>query len=150
MRFGLKKCMMRDKSGFTLMEMLVVIIILAIMVGAITPSFKNAMNKSINEDGNLILRALYGAQLVYKSKNGTYAKTTTSTPQTSLDEINTFFGTDYALGHWHLIVDDGLTSPYYTAMAINIDDSTWVKMIKTDNTICCASGVCMRWEDSCS
>lgn len=59
------------KKGFTLMEMMIVVAIIAIMMAIIIPTFSNAMNKAKIATDEANLRAYYAEQMANSILDGT-------------------------------------------------------------------------------
>ena len=63
------------KKGFTLIEVIVVMIIIAILAGLVYPNYTKLVNKAKQREAENILRAIYTAQDLYilSSQNSEYA-----------------------------------------------------------------------------
>ena len=64
---------MKNKLGFTLIEMLVVVLIIGILAGIALPQYNKAVEKSRLHTGVSLVESLYRAQQVYAIANGNYA-----------------------------------------------------------------------------
>ena len=62
---------MRDK-GFTLTEVLIVIVILGVVTGVAIPSYMNQMEQSRANEAKIDLNTIYMAEKVFMLKNGVY------------------------------------------------------------------------------
>jgi type IV pilus assembly protein PilE len=62
----------KNHGGFTLMELMIAVAIVAILASLAYPSYSDAMRKSHRNDGQAILMDLAGRQEVYYAKNATY------------------------------------------------------------------------------
>ena len=66
--------MIRSRAGFTLVELLVVVLIMAILAAAGVPAYRKTMETSRADDAKSLLQALAGAQQAYYLHHGrTYA-----------------------------------------------------------------------------
>ena len=61
-----------SKSGFTLLELLIVVIIVSILAAVALPQFGKVMEKSRAAEGVAILGAIRTAQLFYYEEHGEY------------------------------------------------------------------------------
>ena len=64
---------MRSSKGFTLMEIVVVLMIIGVVAGFYFPSFTVPSEKAWAANAQNNLLAIYAAQQNYKSNNGSYA-----------------------------------------------------------------------------
>lgn len=64
---------MKIKSGFTIAELFVVVIIIGALAALAIPSYRIQMSKIRSQEGVRILRALWEAQEDYYRDNGAYA-----------------------------------------------------------------------------
>jgi type IV pilus assembly protein PilA len=98
----LRKRLKRDEKGFTLIEVLVVIIILGILVAIAVPSYLNFRGKANTAAAQSDLRALVPSIKSYFSDQGTYVGMTPAGLQAydqsinpALYTINALTGTSY-------------------------------------------------------
>ena len=63
---------MKRSSGFTLLELLVVVIIVGILASVALPSFGKAVEKAKVRDGQGTLNMIYQAERMYKPDQGGY------------------------------------------------------------------------------
>jgi len=66
-----------DSRGFTLVELMVVIVIASILMAIAIPSYKNSIRKSRRTDAKTALLDLAGREERFFSTNGRYSQTTT-------------------------------------------------------------------------
>jgi len=78
---------LQEVLGFTLMEIMVVIIILGIVMAFAVPNYQKAVETTHLDDALSQMKAIHAAQQVYQVKNGSYFPTTNIT--VALAAINT-------------------------------------------------------------
>jgi type IV pilus assembly protein PilE len=62
----------RKIAGFTLMELLVVIVIMGILAAFASPSYTRSIRRARAKDAINNLTAIHAAQLIYRSLNGSF------------------------------------------------------------------------------
>ena len=68
--FGFKS--FRSSSGFTLTELLVVIVIIGILAGLTIPKFRSTTTRAKATEAKLMLKEVYSLQKAYSLENDTY------------------------------------------------------------------------------
>jgi prepilin-type N-terminal cleavage/methylation domain-containing protein len=63
----------RDSKGFTLIELMIVVVIIAILAALAIPRFMKATSKSKQSEAKLILKQIYTMQRAYRQLYDTYA-----------------------------------------------------------------------------
>jgi prepilin-type N-terminal cleavage/methylation domain-containing protein len=59
--------------GFTLTELIIVVVVLGIMAGFAIPNYTKSIDRSYHKDGTVNLTAIYAAeQIYYNNNNGSY------------------------------------------------------------------------------
>ena len=86
---------MKTKKGFTLIEMLVVVLIIGILAAIAVPQYQKSINKSRMNEAITMLKTIAQAQDVYYLTNGQYTANLNdldiSIPQ---DQIGSWYGSD--------------------------------------------------------
>ncbi len=85
----------KNPLGFTLIEVIVVIIILAVIAGVALPNYRKTVERSYQQTAINNLTALHGAQQIYRAQYGTYWGTG------NVSAINTNLGLN--------IIENGMT-----------------------------------------
>ncbi len=60
-------------KGFTLMELMIVVVIMGIIAAFSIPNYSKAVERSYERDGMVNLMAIYTSQKIYYNNNNTYA-----------------------------------------------------------------------------
>ncbi len=66
---------LRNRKGFTLIELMIVVVIIGIMAAIAIPKFSNASARSKEKEAEVILKQVYTMQETYRAEKGTYATT---------------------------------------------------------------------------
>ncbi len=69
----LQKFHKRNRKGFTLIELMIVVVIIGILAALAIPRFMKASAKSKTSEAQLILKQIYTMQRSYKQQHDTYA-----------------------------------------------------------------------------
>ncbi len=69
------KKLIRNTEGFTLTELLVVIVIIGILVGLTVPRYLNTTTRAKATEAKLMLREVYNLEKAYYLENDVYANT---------------------------------------------------------------------------
>lgn len=96
---------MRSKKGFTLMELLIVVAIIAILAAIAIPTFASSLQKARDAADQANGRSLYAAVALNEMTEGEAA------PDEDADGVE--------------ILYDGITYTFNTAAVIEIDGSAW-------------------------
>lgn len=64
----------KKKIGFTLIEISVVIVIIAIISSLVFPSYKKLIGSTKQSEAKIMLQSIYTAQNLYFAQNNTYAQ----------------------------------------------------------------------------
>jgi type IV pilus assembly protein PilA len=63
----------RDSRGFTLIELMILVVIIGILAAIAIPRFMTASTKSKQSEAKLILKQIYEMERAYHVEYGTYA-----------------------------------------------------------------------------
>jgi len=102
---NIRKC--TNKKGFTLTELIVVVVVLGLMISFAIPSYTNSIRKSHERDMILQLSVLHSSNLIYRAQQGTYWDTS-GVLENDLTVINATLGIN-------IISNDGTTYSYNSA-----------------------------------
>ena len=69
----MKRGLNKGRAGFTLVELIIVVIIIGILAAIAVPQYSKTMERSRIAEASAVLGALRGAQLRYKLENTNYA-----------------------------------------------------------------------------
>jgi type II secretion system protein G len=68
----------RNNKGFTLIELMIVVVIIGILAALAIPRFSKASDRAKEKEADGILKQIYTLQQTYYAQNGTYASTVTA------------------------------------------------------------------------
>ncbi|MBU0467452.1 MAG: type II secretion system GspH family protein [Candidatus Omnitrophica bacterium] len=125
----------KSRSGFTLTEIVVTIVVIGTLAGLTLPKITNQVEKVKSGEGTKILQALLDAQRIYEFENGSYAD--------DLDDLDVEFG---APENFDALTDANISTANPVATITRTGDYTL--SIDTDGTIKCinevTAGICAR------
>lgn len=93
--------------GFTLMEIMVVIIILGVLAGLATPAYQKTIRKARTSEAVTNLKTLHMGQKIYRVDNGSFYG-----PQSTLATINTSLSIDLESQFYTLNIPTATASTY--------------------------------------
>ena len=95
------------KKGFTLTELLIVVMVIGVMASFAVPSYTKSIRRSHERDMITQLQALHSANLIYRAQEGNYWDTA-GVAEMDLTVINATLGIN-------IIANDGTTYSYNSA-----------------------------------
>ena len=96
--------MIRKHSGFTLIELMIVVVIIGVLAGIAYPSYKNYTQKARRTDGKDALTQLAATQEQFYARCLRYSATLTGNPSLACDDAGVGLGrsTTSTEGHYTL------------------------------------------------
>jgi prepilin-type N-terminal cleavage/methylation domain-containing protein len=88
---------MKKHNGFTLLELMVVVVVLGILVAIAVPSYHKTVNLALVKDAKSNLRLIYAAHKNYHMKYGIWISLDDP------DEINQQLNLDIEENHWNYL-----------------------------------------------
>lgn len=129
----------KSKTGFTLIELMVVIILIGIIAGFAIPNFTKAVNKTHEKDSILQLTSIHAANLLYFSQQDEFLPTGSG----DLDAINSGLGLNIIANDmtYTYAREDPDTDEYHACASLGSDFTIYVNegALDSDNP-CCQSG----------
>ena len=106
---------MKKRSGFTLIEMLIVVVVIGILAAIAIPKFQNTKGKANSASLRSDLRNLATAEESYYYDNGTYTASISAMNLSLTSGVAVTFGVANGVG-WSAVVTHPLAYPIQCAM----------------------------------
>jgi prepilin-type N-terminal cleavage/methylation domain-containing protein len=136
------------RKGFTLLELIVVLIIITIIAGFAIPSYQKSTQKGREREAYLKLLTIHGANQIYKAKYGAYVDSGGSVVQ-DLNFINSNLSIDLSSTDLDFDYLSPAGGQSYDSTAAYSDGGTVIFRIKIKSgTVgvsnpCCDDGTCL-------
>lgn len=117
--------MVRASKGFTLIELMMVLVIAAILVAVALPAYQNYIRKAKRADAMDALLVVQNLQERYRANNPTYG---------TLTDIG-FDGTDSLEGYYTISLGNAVSATAYTVTATGVGDQANDKVGATTCTL---------------
>lgn len=114
--------MNRKMRGFTLVELMVVVVVLAVLASIAVPSYRTYLLRSHRSEAMTALLQLRSAQERFFLQNGTYATTTAQLTQVQPGGLGLVATTPN--GYYQISLAAGATATTYTAQAVPLNGQT--------------------------
>jgi len=105
------KIMRHLSKGFTITEMMIVVVLLGIIAGLAIAGYQRAFVKSIERDAILQLKGLHAASQVYRVRTGGYLDT--GGGDLGVDDIDILLGTNLMEPHTIFIYNGDAATGYF-------------------------------------
>ena len=132
---------MRFRAGFTLIEMMIVVILMGILVSLATPSYVNTKEKALDKEAIASLRLIRAANKQY------YAQRTRFYPETAVsvtnrNAINGNLSIDLRDSFWSYNITGNAVGGNFTARALRSGNNVrqWVITNGTADPTCSGAG----------
>ena len=145
---------MKNKKGFTLIEMLVVVLIIGILAGVALPQYERAVEKARTAEPKIILKDMFRAQQecglkneLWKCMGNNFWENASFDPPTELVDVCVDTAPCFKTKYWEYFADDYL----YAGRVKNNEMIAILKLGLYGNNQSIMSAVCENWgeEDYC-
>lgn len=127
----------KNQKGFTLVELMIVVVIIGILAALAIPRFMRATTKSKQSEAKGILKQVYTMQHAYRQEKDLYFVTATpadSTNTASFATLGVDIGRNARYQYVLTTTDAGLTTFTCTATATGLDDDATNDVWTIDQT----------------
>ena len=135
---------MLKRKGYTLTEMLVVLVIIAILAALAWPNYKTIKEKALNREAKASLALIRAAEKIYRLEQGFYYPRP-ATATTVVSNINSYLKLslpDTASVTWSISVDSTPASGVATATrtGVGVDGRIWSTNFLGETEPTCSGG----------
>lgn len=128
---------MRIDKGFSLMELLVVLIIVGILAALSIPNYTKTRERAVDKEAQTALSLVQAAERMYRLRAAAYYPYTV--PETSIDNINENLKLNLGEQRWDYSVTGGAT---FSARAQRLDAGSRRWYIDQDDSEACLGAPC--------
>lgn len=114
----------RNRLGFTLVELLVVIVVLAVLAAIVLPKFMNSSVRSKESALKSDLKLMRNALTLFQADTGKFPSTLDDLAQTDKTKVKTADGNAVSTVDWHGPYIDAVVTDPISEDPFNYDNST--------------------------
>ncbi len=114
----------RNKLGFTLVELLVVIVVLAVLAAIVLPKFMNSSARSKESALKSDMKLIRNAVSLFQADTGKYPKTLADLAETDKTLVKTADGNTVTAADWHGPYLESVINDPISGTAFNYDNTT--------------------------
>ncbi|HCI45599.1 MAG TPA: hypothetical protein DE315_08755 [Candidatus Omnitrophica bacterium] len=120
--------------GFTIMELIIVVIIIGVLAAVALPSYRIQMLKMKNQEAIRILMAVWEAQKEYYRENGTYTNNIADLT------IDIPASKNFVFVAWNAVFSGICPPQRQLACAVSFDSSYFLEVLVDGRIVCLAGG----------
>lgn len=121
---------MKDEVGFSLIELLVVVVIIGLIASIAVPNLKRARQQAYSSSAIQSMRTITTAEVLYERKFKKYAALDDLSPEGTLD---TYLAGGFK-GHYHFVITLAADELHYTVTATPLLDPSAMNYYFTDES----------------
>lgn len=147
---------MNSQKAFTLLEVVVVMIIVAVLASIALPRYNKTVDRSLEDSAILNLKSIHAANEVYESRSGGYYPGVENATSASLTEINANMGLSIIGNDIVYTCTGPVGGASYTCTAVahsGTGNQFTVRVTQADiapgDNPCCSTGSCPNPDNQC-
>lgn len=125
------------RTGFTFVELIVVVIIVAILAGLAIPNFTKTKERAFDKEAQTSLRLVQAAEKIYSLKNVFYYPLSGSA--TDLGEVNSNLLLDLSSSSWNFSIGSASGTDFVATAARTDSSRIWRMQKGSANPVCSGS-----------
>ena len=114
----------KRKQGFTLVELLVVIVVLAVLAAIVLPKFMNSSNRSKESALKSDLKLVRNAVSLFQADTGNYPNTLADLSETTVGSVKVAGGAAVKAADWHGPYLESVPTDPISGTALGYDSGT--------------------------
>lgn len=114
----------RNKRGFTLVELLVVIVVLAVLAAIVLPKFMNSSNRSKESALKSDLKLVRNAVSLFQADTGNYPATLADLSESTVANVKVAGGAAVKAADWHGPYLESVPTDPVSGSALTFDAAT--------------------------